>query len=354
MKNELSTRAQPDPEAVARAAAEWVLRLPEATAADEAEFGRWLAADPRHEEVFAEMNQTSALLDQLRDPALAGRPVAAVIPMTAPVRKRSLVAWIGAGSLAAAAALAIGYITWWRPAHGPFQEVAATELGGLRRVELPDGSVVQLNTSSAIEVNYSVAERRVRLTAGEAFFTVAKNPNRPFYVEAGAVSVRAVGTAFNVRHRPEGVEVMVTEGKVKVDETGAGETTMLPGSLPAQPKPELYLVAGQRTVILKEEPVSAPAVVPVAAVVAREDMTRALAWTENRLQFSATPLAEIVGEFNRYNKTQLVIGDPTLADQRFGGAFTPTGYDSFLELLEQNFGITAERRGSEIVLRKAP
>jgi transmembrane sensor len=85
-------------------------------------------------------------------------------------------------------------------------------------VTLPDGSVLQLNTDSVVETAYSPTERRVRLKKGEAFFSVAKNPQRPFWVDVGAVSVRAVGTAFNVRFRPEAVEVLVKEGKVSVNQ----------------------------------------------------------------------------------------------------------------------------------------
>ena len=62
---------------------------------------------------------------------------------------------------------------------------------------------------------------------------------------------------------------------------------------------------------------------------------------------------EIVAEFNRYNRRQLVIGDPALASMRFGGSFTPTGYASLIELLEQDFGVVVERRSDEIILRRA-
>jgi transmembrane sensor len=78
---------------------------------------------------------------------------------------------------------------------------------------------------------------------------------------------------------------------------------------------------------------------------------RALAWQERRLEFDAVPLAEVVREFNRYNRRQLVISDPQLAAKRFSGTFRADGYETLVRLLEDDFGVTATRSGREIVLR---
>src|SRR5581483_9214616 len=98
-------------------------------------------------------------------------------------------------------------------------QIYTTAAGGYERQTLADGSVVELNGNTQVQVAYSPAERRVRLVQGEAHFTVAKNKRRPFWVEAQGVSVRAVGTAFNVRLDPQRVDVLVTEGRVPVAQT---------------------------------------------------------------------------------------------------------------------------------------
>ena len=85
------------------------------------------------------------------------------------------------------------------------------------RLTLEDGSVVELNHGGKLEIDFSSETRRVRLVRGEANFTVAKNPERPFVVNAGGVDVRAVGTVFNVRLAREAVEVVVSEGRVKLE-----------------------------------------------------------------------------------------------------------------------------------------
>jgi transmembrane sensor len=118
----------------------------------------------------------------------------------------------GAGG-AAAAALVGGVGLWTaRP------QRLDTRLGEIRRVPLADGSLVAINTKTALEVVMKPKSRRIVLKEGEAWFQVAKDPTRPFVVAAGPVRVRAVGTAFSVRRDDEagaGVDVMVTEGVVE-------------------------------------------------------------------------------------------------------------------------------------------
>jgi transmembrane sensor len=96
--------------------------------------------------------------------------------------------------------------------------VAATGVGEFQKLALPDGSVVDLNTDSKVDVTFTPSERRVQLAHGEAHFSVAKDPARLFVVEAHGVAVVAVGTAFAVRLRSESVEVLVCEGRVRVND----------------------------------------------------------------------------------------------------------------------------------------
>jgi transmembrane sensor len=334
-------------------AAAWALRLQSGLRdVDRREFDAWLQRDERHARVLAEMESTSHLLDRLRDPALAGAevsPFEAVLSTDeTPVRtpKPSLVSVF----LAAAAVLVVAGIlsTTLPSARTNYSAAFVTEPGASQTVQLPDGSVLRLNTDSAIEANFTAAERRVHLKRGEAFFSVAKNPKRPFWVDAGSVSVRAVGTEFNVRFRTESVEVLVKEGKVSVNPSPAKpDIGKADDSAPAH-----MIVAGeQATVSLPEVDMQEHPQVRVAPVDAQR-MESALAWQKGRLEFTDTPLAEVVAEFNRYNHHQLSIGDPSLRSEPFGGTFAPHGYEAFIEVLEQGFGIVGERRGNETILRR--
>ncbi|HRG57142.1 MAG TPA: FecR domain-containing protein, partial [Lacunisphaera sp.] len=200
------------------------------------------------------------------------------------------------------------------------------------------------------------AERRIRLERGEAHFTVAKNPDRPFIVEAGGVSVRAVGTAFNVRLDSKAVEVLVTEGKVRVDDTASGRSLLAapagvdPAVLPTLGHP--ILGAGQKVVVTPEaERVSAGI---AATAVSVDEIQRTLSWQERRLDFDLAPLSEIVAEFNRYSRHKLVIGDPVLAEKRFGGSFRPDDQAGFVRMLQENFGVTVQETETATVLRAGP
>lgn len=337
---------RPDPEGVEATAAVWLsLRDRGMTEAETAGFMRWLQEDARHAEVFNALDRTWRDFNRATAfrPAGAGEPDAHLLaPRVRPRQRRPMLT----GALAAAAAIALAWVAV-REFSGA-RPTAETDIGAFQRLELPDGSVVQLNTDSAVNVRYTDAERRVELVRGEAHFTVAKNSARAFIVSAGGVAVRALGTAFNVRLREQAVEVLVTKGRVQVSDVAKG-VSLLGGPRPAGPP---VLEAGERAVITTAPEPAAGSPPPVAVVepVAPPEIERALAWQERRLEFESTPLAEVVAEFNRYNRHKLVIADPRLASRQFGGAFRADGYEAFVSLLEASFGVAAERGDGRTVL----
>jgi len=244
---------------------------------------------------------------------------------------------------AASFALLAGALAW-RTLTPPrqFAATAETPIGGLRNMTLPDGSRIELNTGTAVSVSFSADRRAVELVQGEAHFTVASDPRRPFVVQVGGVSVWAVGTAFSVRRHPEQVEVLVTEGRVDVQD--AREEI----SLLATP----VLVAGQRAFVPERPSVARPTPPVVVAEVEPLEIPRRLAWRDHRLEFGPTPLREVVAEFNRYSEQRLVVADPELAEMSLGGTFRAGDADTLVRLLETSFGVVAERRGHETILRR--
>lgn len=338
----------PDPEEIEATAAVWLsLRDRGLNEEETAEFVRWLQESPRHAEVFADLDRVWGDLD--RTAALrpaAGATAPDLLAPRARIRnRRRRLAW---ASLAVAAGLAVGWVGW-----GTWQSrpTAETAVGAFQKLDLPDGSVVQLNTDSAIKVRYSEQERRVELLRGEAHFDVAKNPARPFIVAADRVAVRAVGTAFNVRLLSDAVDVLVTEGKVQVNDAKQG-VSLLPAAPGGSGIPLLMERERVRVALAPSAVGSAPPPATIAAVPAA-GIHRALAWQERRLEFDDTPLPEVVAEFNRYNRTQLVLADPLLARRRFSGNFRADGYEVFVRLLEENFGLAAHHGADVIELRVA-
>ena len=342
----------PSPEVIEAAAAAWLsLRDRGLSAAETAEFVRWLQQDAQHAAVFAELESVWKDFDRLGAVPLTGLATApaADADLLAPrVRQHHHHSWAW-GGLAVAAAAAIAFLAFPQfrtPAH-----TAETAVGAFQKFDLPDGSVAQLNTDSAIDIAFTPEERRVRVVRGEVFFTVTKNPRRPFIVTSGPVSVRTVGTAFNVGQNASSVEVLVTEGRVRVDDAAKGQS-FLPPSAAATESP--LLVGGERAIVPVSPEGSAPSgVQATVAKISASQVQRTLAWQERRLEFDATPLAEVVREFNRYNRRQLVIADAQLATKRFTGTFRADGDETLVRLLEEDFHVTAARTESEIVLRAA-
>lgn len=337
-------------EGIDAAAAAWLARSGEGMdAAAEAEFGRWCAADVRHAAAAARLSRAVALLEKLpqlrHDPRLLRR-ARPVPPESAAPAGRSLRHYFRplAG---AAAGLALAAASWWLwPGRTADGQSYATEARGYQRIVLPDGSVVELNASSTAEVRFTASARRVRLTGGEAHFNVAKNPARPFIVTARQVEVRAIGTMFAVRHAAQGIEVLVTEGRVAV---AAAESPPAAATKPAPPG--IPLAAGQRLLIAAGGAAAAAKVEPVSA----EEMRALLAWQDPLLVFADTSLAEAVARFNRYNAVQLAVGDAALGARPVGGSFKAGNVEAFVRLLEATEEITAERIGSgRIVLRRVP
>jgi len=330
------------------------------SAVQERELEQWLAADSRHATTHAELKHTWGLFDDVPVDRLP-------IP---PRRGRKFPRWIPA-TLAMAAAMTVIFVSLERTPWSLGQTTirsAVTPVGGFKKLNLPDGSVVQLNTASAVEVMFSEKERRVHLTRGEAHFVVAKDVQRPFIVRLGQVDIQAVGTVFNVRCRADAVEVLVTEGKVRVNDAVSGKSLLavepvtreVGASLSRTVKDQTSLAveaakvpllgAGQRaTIPILRQAVPVAKVIPVSL----DEAARELAWQSRHLEFSGEPLSKVVAEFNRYNRRQLVVVDERLAAQRFGGKFPANDTESLVHLLEMNYGVVAERREHETRLRRA-
>jgi len=346
-------RGPDEADSIAQAAASWVVRRDRGLdTRDAAALERWLAADPRHAAEFERIGAGWRSLENLAAvPALADA-ADAVVRRAHARRKRRRVVALASGCFAAAAAIALAYIGWRKTPVAPrdsFQVLASSS----REINLPDGSVAQLNGTSRIALEFTGAERRVRLLEGEALFTVTKNPNRPFFVVAGPVTVRAVGTAFNVRLGSTAVEVLVTEGKVRVDDN-ARNRSLLPvpakaenHATPAESEP--LLTAGHRVIVNLAAKVDDATHVQVAAVASYE-VDQALAWQTTRLAFNNTPLDEVVAAFNRYNTRKMALGDDSLPARRITGVFRANNLDGFTRLLEAGVDVRAEERDARLTV----
>lgn len=222
-------------------------------------------------------------------------------------------------------------------------QVMETERGERREVVLADGSVVQIDPETRLRVRFEDRVRRVFLDSGRALFRVAKNPDRPFLVEADATTVRAVGTAFGVERKEQGVVVTVSEGKVAIEGPGAA-SAQLPRRTPSGAD-----VTDVRIVLTANEQVTVSSS-GGSPQVRNVDSARALAWAEGRLNFENTPIREVVAQFNRYNSIQLHVEDEELARRSISGVFNAANPEAFIEFVQATTSVRVERDSAGNIL----
>lgn len=346
----------PNDPSITRAAARWLARHDRGlTPREQQELTRWLDADERHAAAYGQMRSTWSSLDLARQAPDLAQMARELDEQTRARPLRRFPVWSPVLALAAAAALAVLVGVWqWRvPTPAPATEGVVTAKyrvipDTVQRVILDDGSVAELRGSdSAIETAFTPTERRVQLLRGEAFFEVAKNPDRPFVVAAGRITVRAVGTAFNVQLDAGDLAVVVTEGRVAVlDEIEPTDGAPVRETAPLAPP----LEAGQRARLTRETAAGAPLLVKVDALTAGE-LDELLAWQATWLVFDGTPLEDTIEAFNRYGSHHLVVLDDSLRSRQLTGKFRADNVEGFLRLLELTMNVKVDRRdGREIVL----
>jgi transmembrane sensor len=334
----------PGTEEAERAASEWIalLNATEVSAEDRAEFEAWRAANPRHAHAYEEVNKTWRRLTD------AGRLVRAVslgqaLSVITPPPRRSPAK--RAALISAAALLLVAIGTWWWVAKLAPQTVFQTAIGEHATVELPDASSLELNSNSLARVEYNDHARVIRLEQGEAFFKVQHDTRRPFWVAANGCWVRAVGTAFNVYIRSNGVEVTVSEGTVKVAD--ASDERYGPSDVTLVRKPVSILTSGQQ-VTVHGHVADVRALPPV-------ELTRSVAWRTGNLYFENERLDTVVQELQRYTQVQLNIENDSLRALPIGGTFqaSPRGVEALLGLLRDGFGLEVDRSADAAYIRES-
>lgn len=326
-------------DAIETAASKWIARREAGlSSGDEREFQAWLAADPRHNDVF---NFQVAAWSALERPAACGDGAALRAQLGKLARRRrSRRAF--ASAIAVVCVTALSVIAFRRSP--PEQTLAPPSMARVftpARQTLPDGSVAELKESARIAVDFNPAARRVILLAGEAHFAVQSEPARPFIVVADGIEIRAVGTAFSVRKDSAAVEVIVTHGTVALEQTTMSPTPTTP--------PLATLDAGMLALVeLKAAPV------PAIRSIAPPELAQRLGWRGPRLEFTRTPLAAAVELFNRHapaDSPRLVVGDANVAAKPVSGVFRAENVDAFVALLESAFDLRAERADGRVYLR---
>lgn len=247
---------------------------------------------------------------------------------------------------AVAAVLAVGYFV--KPAFFSDSEpelmTLTQSLDSLENdyYELADGSTLELNGDTQVDYRYTAESRDFWVKSGEAYFTVAKDPERPFNVYVYGTRIQALGTQFNVRYQESFVEVMVTEGVVSLARRASAEAEI---DYEVEPSASAISI-NQRTTIF---PHGVESGIPISSV-SIDELDAALAWKPVTLRFSETPLQEVIEAFNQYNQTQLILADDDLNDMLIDVTFRSNKLEGFVRLIEATHNVVANRQGDRIYL----
>lgn len=309
---------------IKRECREWLalLQSGEANAADRARFTAWLRADPRHQRAYDGLRmlwRDISTLSQLKElEPVPPRPAAKTTRRFLPI-----------AAAAAAAGLAVALLlSQPQSVQQPVTTAAVqteefqTQLGEVRAIRLADGSTLTLGARSRAIVSFSDSERRVRLDQGEAYFDVARNPARPFYVAAPGTAVRVVGTRFDVRVGDGHVRVAVDEGIVAVNNRSAA------------------LTRGQRIDVLPDGAMTA---------VTRVDGSEVAAWREGRLVYDGATLAEVVSDLSRY-RSNVTLSSAEAGKLRVTAGLRVEQIDQFVDRLPDILPVRVTRTDDAITI----
>lgn len=207
-----------------------------------------------------------------------------------------------------------------------------TGTGEQRDIALTDGSHLLLNTNSAVSVDYQDSLRIIKLHHGQVRFTVAKDSQRPFEVHSGGLSVRALGTVFEVYNKETG------DFSVTVQEHAVSARLSTPEKITPSEQPQVIVVnEGQQLHYLGGKHLPAPK---------NSDISQLTAWQQQKLFINDRPLSEAIAELNRYRIGRIVVPDANLNNQRITGVFSLANPDETLHTLSTALALQETRLGS--------
>lgn len=291
---------------------------------ERAELELWLAQSEENRRALAALDGALSIVDEGAEAFLADE-FERQLNQAAAVRQPSGRARFAFAACAAAVVGAIVISVSLLP-RGPALEIYETAIGESANVTLADGSVVELNTDTTLNVAFSENSRSVKLDAGEAVFNVTRDQRRPFVIETPQAQIKVTGTLFDVEALANRSAVYVLSGAVEVSPRASEAVTLL---------------AGDSIVIGADG---------VAGRVSIFDPNYMLAWRTGKVRFREEPLERVVAELNRYFKTSIVIVDPPLNDLPVTGDFYIQDQATVIQALASAFSLEVRQESGRITL----
>ncbi|MEH3112191.1 FecR family protein [Pedobacter terrae] len=221
-----------------------------------------------------------------------------------------------------------------------------TNKGEKKKVVLPDGSVVILNSGSQLHYasHFKDTVRKIDLQ-GEAYFDVVHDSKKPFIVHSEKMDVKVVGTLFNVKvYKGEPAEASLVKGAVQI---------FLPAVKKAliTLKPDQKFTLGQDAVLVPSKQLVARGkdfIVTVPKELITSSRTKEIEWVHNRLSFDDQSFKEVAALLERWYDVTITIDNPELLKYRFTGTFNDTGLIDILDALKASQDFKYRKEGERI------
>lgn len=324
-------------------ACDWIARIDRGLSESETiQFQEWLYEKPEH---LTQMLKTAKMWDKMDDL----ERLSDIFPQNQVKRKKSSFVW---GSLAASLILAFT-LTFYDLSDvlsdnndtvvlQPVESTYQTKIGEIDTITLPDSSVLVLNTNTIVHMKYTNEVRVLELKQGEIHIDVAHDESRPLSVLANGKMFQAVGTAFNVEVSANVVELIVTEGKVLVEDKSANQFKAdIANNKIKLPKTSLAVSKGEKIDLdIDKKSVKAKQIVKLAPI----DIISSLSWQERKLIFRGETLAHVVDEISRYTDLQIELdNNEELKNINVVGVFKTGDVTELLVEFKKHFNITHEK-----------
>jgi transmembrane sensor len=311
------------------------------SAADQSALERRIAGDREYAAAYARAQESWAALDTHAESAEVMRYREEAI---AYARRSNGRRWFKAHTDArrswrtAAAGVGVALllgVAWQLSPYGYAPGQYLTVIGEQKVVDLEDHSRIVLDAATRLRVRFTPDARIVELQDGQAQFSVAKDPTRPFKVKAGGQIIVAVGTEFTVEYVDSQVHVAMMEGKVAVVPTAA------PSSVSADASGEgISLIAGEELHVSRDGR---------SIVTPKADLEAATAWRKGKVIIRSEPLRDAVQRMNRYSRLQIRIDDAALAAKQISGVFEAGDTQGFLNAIQRYLPVEADYADSRTV-----
>ena len=279
---------------------------------EQAEFTKWYSASDEHARAWLQLGMLDHRFSTASVPARN-----ALLKARTGVQER--VRKIGSGL--ASVALACGLALFAGKNYLPIDYWMAdqrTATGEQRQLRLADGTLLNLNTHSAVDVRFDDSTRRIILQEGEIMVETGHGDPRPFIVQTRDGSLRALGTRFMVKREDDGTRLSVLQSRVEAHPENSVEQTIYN--------------EGQQVLMHRDRLGQMLAVSPGAD-----------AWTRGMLVLDNVRLADMVSELNRYQRGHLGV-DPEVADLRITGSFPLNNIELALNALMPTLPVQIQQR----------